>query len=93
MNPRELEILKLLGRGDRISEVASELGISYKAVANTTSMLKSKLGAKNHSDLVRIAVEIDLYDWDPVFRPLSRNNDIGESSTHQCHRAVRPLDG
>jgi DNA-binding CsgD family transcriptional regulator len=49
-----------LGRGDRISEVASELGISYKTVANTTSMLKSKLGAKNHSDLVRIAVEIDL---------------------------------
>jgi DNA-binding NarL/FixJ family response regulator len=61
MNRRELEILRLLGRGDRISEVASELGISYKTVANTTSMLKSKLGAKNHSDLVRIAVEIDLY--------------------------------
>lgn len=60
MNPRELEIMKLLGHGDRISEVASELGISYKTVANTTSMLKSKLGAKNHSDLVRIAVEIDL---------------------------------
>jgi DNA-binding NarL/FixJ family response regulator len=60
MSPRELEILRLLGRGDRISEVASELGISYKTVANTTSMLKSKLGAKNHSDLIRIAVEIDL---------------------------------
>jgi DNA-binding NarL/FixJ family response regulator len=61
MSPRELEILRLLGRGDRISEVASELGISYKTVANTTSMLKFKLGAKNHSDLVRIAVEIDLH--------------------------------
>jgi DNA-binding NarL/FixJ family response regulator len=60
MSPRELEILRLLGRGDPISEVASELRISYKTVANTTSMLKSKLGAKNHSDLVRIAVEIDL---------------------------------
>jgi DNA-binding NarL/FixJ family response regulator len=60
MSARELEILRLLGRGDRISEVASELGISYKTVANTTSTLKTKLGAKNHSDLVRIAVEIDL---------------------------------
>jgi DNA-binding NarL/FixJ family response regulator len=60
MSARELEILMLLGRGDRISEVASELGISYKTVANTTSTLKTKLGAKNHSDLVRIAVEIDL---------------------------------
>ncbi|MET3966732.1 response regulator transcription factor [Bradyrhizobium sp. S3.9.1] len=61
MSSRELDILRLLGRGDRISEVASELGLSYKTVANTTSMLKSKLGAKNHSDLVRIAVEIDLH--------------------------------
>src|SRR3954452_2147910 len=61
MSSRELEILRLLGRGDRISEVASELGISYKTVANTTSILKSKLGARNHADLVRIAVEIDLH--------------------------------
>ncbi|MGO4512609.1 response regulator [Bradyrhizobium sp. 2TAF36] len=59
MSARELEILRLLGRGDRISEVASELGISYKTVANTTSA--PKLGAKSHSDLVRIAVEIDLH--------------------------------
>jgi DNA-binding CsgD family transcriptional regulator len=61
MSVRELEILRLLGRGDRIAEVASELGVSYKTVANTTSTLKTKLGAKNHSDLIRIAVELDLY--------------------------------
>ncbi len=58
MTPRELEILRLLGRGDKIVEVAEALGISYKTVANTTSLLKQKLGAKNHSDLIRIAVEI-----------------------------------
>lgn len=61
MSARELEILRLLGRGDRIAEVASELGISYKTVANVTSALKTKLGAKSHSDLVRVAVEIDLH--------------------------------
>jgi DNA-binding NarL/FixJ family response regulator len=61
MSARELEILRLLGRGDRLLEVASELGISYKTVANATSALKTKLGAKSHSDLVRIAVEIDLH--------------------------------
>jgi DNA-binding NarL/FixJ family response regulator len=60
MNARELEILRLLGRGDKIVEVAAALGISYKTVANTTSLLKQKLGAKNHSDLVRIAVEMGL---------------------------------
>jgi DNA-binding NarL/FixJ family response regulator len=60
MSARELEILRLLGRGDKIVEVAAALGISYKTVANTTSLLKQKLGAKNHSDLVRIAVEMGL---------------------------------
>ena len=57
---RELEILRLLGRGDKIVEVANALDISYKTVANTTSLLKQKLGAKNHSDLIRIAVEMGL---------------------------------
>jgi DNA-binding NarL/FixJ family response regulator len=60
MTPRELEILRLLARGDKIVEVADALDISYKTVANTTSLLKQKLGAKNHSDLIRIAVEMGL---------------------------------
>jgi len=60
VNSRELEILRLLGRGDKIVEVADALDISYKTVANTTSLLKQKLGAKNHSDLIRIAVEMGL---------------------------------
>jgi hypothetical protein len=45
---------------NKIVEVANALDISYKTVANTTSLLKQKLGAKNHSDLIRIAVEIRL---------------------------------
>lgn len=60
MSARELEILRLLGRGNKIVEVAEALDISYKTVANTTSLLKQKLGAKNHSDLIRIAVELGL---------------------------------
>jgi DNA-binding NarL/FixJ family response regulator len=60
MSARELEILRLLGRGEKIAEVAEALDISYKTVANTTSLLKQKLGAKNHSDLIRIAVEMGL---------------------------------
>ncbi|HZR73991.1 response regulator transcription factor [Bradyrhizobium sp.] len=60
MTARELEILTLLRRGDKIAEIADALGISYKTVANTTSLLKQKLGAKGHSDLIRIAVEMNL---------------------------------
>ena len=60
MTARELEVLTLLRRGDKITEIADALGISYKTVANTTSQLKQKLSAKNHSDLIRIAVEMKL---------------------------------
>ncbi|HET7885085.1 MAG TPA: response regulator transcription factor [Bradyrhizobium sp.] len=60
MTTRELEILTLLRRGDKIAEIADALGISYKTVANSTSLLKQKLGAKSHSDLIRMAVEMNL---------------------------------
>jgi DNA-binding NarL/FixJ family response regulator len=60
LTARELEITRLLGRGDKIVEVAGALEISYKTVANITSLLKQKLGAKTHSDLIRIAVEMEL---------------------------------
>jgi DNA-binding NarL/FixJ family response regulator len=60
MTPRELEILRLLARGYKIVEIADALEISYKTVANITSLLKQKLAAKSHSDLIRIAVEMGL---------------------------------
>lgn len=60
LSSRELEILGLLAKGNKIGEIAEVLDISYKTVANTTSLLKQKLGAKAHSDLIRIAVGIGL---------------------------------
>jgi DNA-binding NarL/FixJ family response regulator len=60
LTSRELEILRLLSRGKKIDEAARTLDISYKTVANTTSLLKQKLGARSHSDLIRIAVEMGL---------------------------------
>jgi DNA-binding NarL/FixJ family response regulator len=60
VTPRELEILRLLSRGQKIVEIADALEVSYKTVANTTSLLKQKLGAKSHSDLIRQAVEMGL---------------------------------
>jgi DNA-binding NarL/FixJ family response regulator len=58
LTSRELEILRMLSRGHKILEVADALNISYKTVANATSLLKQKLGARSHSDLIRKAVEI-----------------------------------
>jgi DNA-binding NarL/FixJ family response regulator len=60
LSPKELEILRLLSHGKNIAEIAETLNISYKPVANSTSRLKQKLGARSHSDLIRFAVELNL---------------------------------
>lgn len=60
LNNRELEILRLLAKGKKIAQIADALDLSYKTIANTTTLLKQKLGAQAHADLVRIAVEFDI---------------------------------
>jgi DNA-binding NarL/FixJ family response regulator len=60
LNNRELEILRMLARGRTITQIAEAMDLSYKTIANTTTMLKQKLGAQAHADLVRIAVECDI---------------------------------
>ena len=59
LTARELQVLRLIGSGKRHSDIAEELNLSYKTVANTCSLLKTKLGAKNLSELIRIAIESD----------------------------------
>jgi two-component system invasion response regulator UvrY len=57
LNDRELEILRLLGRGLGMAEIAEATGVSYKTVANCCSIMKRKLGARTPADLVRMAIE------------------------------------
>ena len=59
LTARELQVLSLIGRGKRHRDIADELNLSYKTVANTCSVLKSKLGAKNLPELIRIAIQAD----------------------------------
>ena len=54
---RELEIMRLLGKGRSLAEIAHDVRVSYKTVANTCALLKRKLGARTTADLVRMAVE------------------------------------
>ncbi|ODA66673.1 Oxygen regulatory protein NreC [Methyloligella halotolerans] len=54
---RELQILSLIAEGKPYSEIAEELHVSYKTVANTCGQLKAKLGVKSLSELMRIAIE------------------------------------
>lgn len=54
---REQEILALLAVGKSYGEIAEELGVSYKTVANVSSILKSKLDAETLPDLVVKAIQ------------------------------------
>ena len=56
LTARELEILRLLGDGKSLTEIANALGVSYKTVANTSSLMRTKLGATRMADLIRLAV-------------------------------------
>jgi DNA-binding CsgD family transcriptional regulator len=49
--------MRLVARGDNLSQVAHALGVSYKTVANACALIKAKLGARTTADLVRIGVE------------------------------------
>jgi two-component system invasion response regulator UvrY len=57
LSSRELEILRLLGRGQSLSQIAAALGVAYKTVANTCTHIKEKLGAGQTADLIRIALD------------------------------------
>ncbi|HET6376060.1 MAG TPA: response regulator transcription factor [Methylocella sp.] len=57
LGPRDLEILRLLGEGYSLHEIAQAAGLSYKTVANNCSRIKSKLGLARTADLIRLAVE------------------------------------
>lgn len=54
---RDLDILRLLGEGYSLLQIADTIGLSYKTVANTCSQMKNKLGLARTADLLRIAIE------------------------------------
>ena len=53
LTPREMEIMRLVARGENLSQVAHALGVSYKTVANSCALIKAKLGVRTTADLVR----------------------------------------
>jgi two-component system, NarL family, invasion response regulator UvrY len=57
LTERDIEIMRLLGDGRSLSNIADALGVSYKTVANTCSQIKAKLGVARTADLVRLSVE------------------------------------
>jgi two-component system invasion response regulator UvrY len=57
LNAREMEVLRLLSAGKSLSEIAWLVQSSYKTVANTSSIMRQKLGVRTSAELVRLAIE------------------------------------
>ena len=57
LTAREMEILRLLSAGKSLSEIAWLVHSSYKTVANTSSIMRQKLGVKTSVELVRLAID------------------------------------
>jgi DNA-binding NarL/FixJ family response regulator len=58
LTERDMEILRLLGEGRSLAEIAADLGVGYKTVANTCSQIKAKLGVARTADLIRLSIEM-----------------------------------
>lgn len=58
LTTREIEVLRLLGEGNSLTEIAQSIGVAYKTVANTCSIIKSKLGVERTADLIRVSMEL-----------------------------------
>jgi DNA-binding NarL/FixJ family response regulator len=58
LSTRELDILRLLAQGNTLSEIAAQLGASYKTIANSCTVIKEKLMVERTGDLIRVAIEM-----------------------------------
>jgi len=57
LNPRELDVMKLLVQGLANKEIATQMGISESAVKNTLQHLFAKTDVRTRAQLVRVAME------------------------------------
>ena len=60
LTTREFQIFTLLSKGLNANDIAAEISLSPKTVANYATQIKTKLGVKNHSELVHLAMQHDL---------------------------------
>jgi DNA-binding NarL/FixJ family response regulator len=60
LTAREIEILRLIGAGKSLSEIAQLMQVSYKTVANASSIMRQKLGVNSAAELVRLAIDSKL---------------------------------
>lgn len=62
LSPREMEVLKLLSKGLKNSTLAQELFISERTVKFHVSAILGKLGVKNRTEAVQLAIKRGIID-------------------------------
>jgi DNA-binding NarL/FixJ family response regulator len=62
LSDREYQVLRLLGSGRTVSDVARALGLSVKTVSTYRTRVLEKLGMRTNAELMRYAIENSLLD-------------------------------
>jgi two-component system invasion response regulator UvrY len=62
LSDREYQVLRLIGSGLTVSEIASELGLSVKTVSTYRTRVLEKLEMQTNAQLMRYAIEHSLVD-------------------------------
>lgn len=62
LSPREFDIFNLLARGATVQEVAEQLCLGHKTVANYATQIKKKFQARTSAELAHIAVNLGLWE-------------------------------
>jgi len=57
LTAREVDILRLLGEGKSYAQIAAAIGVSYKTIANSSVVIKEKLGVETTAELIRLSLE------------------------------------
>lgn len=57
LSDREYQVLRLLGSGRTISDIARDLGLSVKTISTYRARLLEKAGMKTNAELMRYAIE------------------------------------
>lgn len=73
LTEKQIELIRLVGRGLMDKQIAHELGISFSAVRQRLATVQAKTGATNRADLAAIAARIGLVP-DPLLKP--HENDL-----------------
>jgi DNA-binding NarL/FixJ family response regulator len=62
LSDREYQVLRLLGTGRTISDIARDLGLSVKTISTYRTRVLAKLGMSSNSELMRYAIQNQLLD-------------------------------